>query len=123
MSCEIQVPTIKPEPVADKQDLREASSRMNAISRGLEARLDQLVNYSEIVTEGTIGTARKIGIPEKEIQLWAKDRVRIISGKTGATGSTLDEVKQSLLAKSIKDATKLLLFEPDLSESPNNNPQ
>ncbi len=55
----------------DKQALSESFGQMNAITRGVEARLDWLIGHSKIVTQRTIDIGRQLGVPEKEIQRWA----------------------------------------------------
>jgi DNA-binding NtrC family response regulator len=54
-----------------KPTAETAPSDMDAIARGVEARLDPLSSYSEMVTRRTIDIAWQLGIPEEEIQRWA----------------------------------------------------
>ncbi len=49
----------------------KASARIDAIARGIEAKLDPLSSYAKVVTQQTAVFARQLGIPEKEIQEWA----------------------------------------------------
>ncbi len=49
----------------------KVSEEIDAIARGVEAKLDPLSNYSKLVTERTISIAQQLGIDEKEIQRWA----------------------------------------------------
>ncbi len=55
----------------DRQALSESFNEMNAIARGVEARLDLLTGYSRKVIQTTTNIGRQLGIPEKEIQRWA----------------------------------------------------
>ena len=50
-------------------------SEMNAIARGVEAKLDPFAAFSRVVTERTIEIARQLGIAEEEIQRWAKAKL------------------------------------------------
>ena len=55
----------------DEQVLSKSFKEMDAIARGVEAKLDLLTGHSEIVIQRTIDIARQLGIPKKEIQRWA----------------------------------------------------
>lgn len=57
------------------------STRMDAIARGAEAKLDPLSNYSKLITERTIDIARKLDIPEEEIQRWVAARDKLEAEK------------------------------------------
>ena len=66
-------------PLCIQETFSEVPSRpfheMNAIARGVEAKLDLLTGRSEIVTQGTIDIGRELGIPDEEIQKWASLRL------------------------------------------------
>jgi hypothetical protein len=55
----------------DQQGLSESFHEMDAIARGVEARLDLLTSRSTIVIQKTIDVARQLDMPEEEIQSWA----------------------------------------------------
>ena len=65
-------------PLCTEEKSRQAPSEylneMNAIARGVEARLDLLIGCSKIVIQRTIDIGRRLSIPEKEIQRWAAMR-------------------------------------------------
>ena len=46
-------------------------TEMDAIARGVEAKLDPFSAYSKVMTQRTIDIARQLGIAEEEIQGWA----------------------------------------------------
>ena len=64
-----------------KQATGESSTQMDAIARGVEAKLDPLSNYSKLVTERTIDIAQKLGIAEEEIQKWAAEKEKLEANK------------------------------------------
>ena len=55
------------------------STRMDALARGVEAKLDPHSNYSKLVTEKTIDVARQLGIAEEETQRWAATKAELDS--------------------------------------------
>ncbi len=101
----------------EKEAMEESSSEMTAIARGVESRYDLLTAHSNIVTQRTIGIARQLGIPEKKIQSWAAARALLDSKRNRVIDSPPNRVKRSPLAEGIMSVTKLLLHEPDLSET------
>ncbi len=50
------------------------SSQISAIARGVEARQELLIRYSEVVTEETVEIARRLQIPNEEIEKWVPAR-------------------------------------------------
>jgi len=69
--------------------LNHSFREMNAIARGVEARLDLLTGRSEIVTQRTIDIGRKLDIPEEEILKWSALRLTHDSERNGViTGIT-----------------------------------
>lgn len=49
--------------------------KMEAISCGVEARLEEHTGYSRRVTDETINIARSLGVPDAEIERWAARRL------------------------------------------------
>jgi len=66
----------------------QPSVEMDAIARGVEARLDPFSSYSKVVTERTTGIARRLGIAEEEIQGWATAKAMLDSEKNRVKKST-----------------------------------
>ncbi len=62
-----------------KPATKKPSTQMDAIARGIEAKLDPFSSYSKMVTERTIDIARKLGIPSKEIRKWTAAKVKLDS--------------------------------------------
>ncbi len=54
-----------------KQAIKKSPTEMDAIARGVEAKLDPFSAYSKVVTQRTTEIARHLGINEGEIQRWA----------------------------------------------------
>ena len=48
--------------------------RINAIARGVEARVEFLTRYPEVVAQETVKIARRLQIPEEEIEAWVAAR-------------------------------------------------
>lgn len=60
---------LEAKPASDK-----SSAEMDAIARGVEAKVDP--GYLKLVTQRTIDIARKLGIADKEIQRWATEKAQ-----------------------------------------------
>ena len=58
-----------------KQAVKEPPPEMDAIARGVEAKLDPFPAHSKVVTQKTVEIARQLGIAEGEIQRWAASRL------------------------------------------------
>ncbi len=91
----------------DKQITKDPFNRMNAIARGVEARLDSLCGLSKIVTQKTIDIARWLGIPPKEIQRWAAARAMLNSTRDKAIKSSLNKLERSPLAQKLTGMMEL----------------
>jgi len=102
-----------------KQALSKPSTRMGAIARGVEARLDLFLGYSKIVIQETIDIARRFGIPEKEIQRWVAISSGHIFKRNEAIKSSLDRLKRSPLAQSLIGFAMPHLSPPDFDEPQN----
>ncbi len=89
---------------------------MNAIARGVKSKLDVLVGHSSIVTERTAYIGLHLGIPEREVRRWVSARQGYESEKSKVTDLLLVKVRQSLFAKAIENATRLLIDEANMSE-------
>ena len=50
--------------------MEDWSSEMDAIARGVLAKQEVLITYSNIVTQKTVEVSRRLQIPEEEIQSW-----------------------------------------------------
>ncbi len=53
---------------------RPAASRMEVIAEGVEVMVDHFDFHERIVTERTIAAAKRLAIPETDIQAWAATR-------------------------------------------------
>ncbi|MBA7618921.1 Regulator of RpoS [subsurface metagenome] len=54
-----------------KQAVKKPPAEVEAIARGVEAKLDPFSAYSKVVTQRTVEVAQHLGIGEEEIQRWA----------------------------------------------------
>ena len=61
-----------------KPAARKSSAEIDAIARGIEAKLDPLSNYSKTVTQRTVDIARQLGIAEEGIEAWAAVKKNLI---------------------------------------------
>jgi DNA-binding NtrC family response regulator len=102
-----------------KQADGELFNQIDAISRGVEAKLDLLDDRSEIVIQRTIDVARQLGLPEAEIQRWVAAKVRLNSKKKGQIDLALNKLKRSPLAQTILGTTVVHLYTRKTSESEN----
>ena len=55
--------------------LKKVPPEMDAIARGVEAKLDPFSAYSKVVTQRTADIARQLGIDEEKIQRWATEKL------------------------------------------------
>ncbi len=71
-----------------RQAADKPSTEMDAITHGIEVKLDPFSSYSEMVTQRTIEIARQLDIAEEEIQRWAAARARLDSARNGVIKSS-----------------------------------
>ena len=60
-------------------------SEMDAIARGVEAKIDPFAAFSRVVTERTIEIARQLDIAEEKIQRWAAAKTKLDSKRGRAS--------------------------------------
>ena len=92
---------------------------MGAIAYGVEARYDLIIHYSEIVTQETIGIARYLGIPEKQIENWAIARAKRDSEKKKTVQTILNKLERNPLAQRVLGVAEPLLYTANSIESCN----
>ncbi len=90
--------------------------QMNAIARGVEAKLDSLGAHSQAVTQGTIEVARGLGIPEKAIQTWAAARQQLLTERMTQIQSMEEKLKRSPLAQVFMGMTDVHVCERNPDE-------
>jgi len=66
-------------------------SEMDAIARGVEAKVDPFSAFSAVVTERTIEIARQLGIAEEKIQRWAAAKAKLDSERKRVIKSDLNK--------------------------------
>jgi len=76
---------------------------MDSIACGVEAWFEENTGYSRRVTETAVDIARKLGIPEGEIESWAARRLIRGMEKGGAIKSLLERLQASSLDHRIED--------------------
>ena len=74
-----------------KRATPKTSPEMEAIARGVEARLDPSFSYWREVTQSTTEIARRLGVAEKEIQQWVISKTEVDSEKSKLVDSVEDE--------------------------------
>ena len=62
---------------------KKPPTAMDAIARGVEAKVDPFSSYSKMVTQRTIDIARKLDIPDEEIQEWTEAKAKLDSERNG----------------------------------------
>ncbi len=84
---------------------------LDAIATGVEAKLDPFSSYARLVTQGTIETARKIGIAEEKIIAWTRARVKLEVEKKKAIKTFLPRLvtipPPSVRSEAVKDMGKM----------------
>jgi len=80
--------------VKDKPTASQWFNEMNAISRGVETRLDSLVGFSGMVTLETVAIARQLRIPERQIKRWAVSRFKVQCSTRGQISPTQPRSKR-----------------------------
>ena len=94
----------------DRQALSKSFNEMNAIARGVEARLDLLTGYSRKVIQTTTNIGRQLGMPEKEIQRWAALKSIDDTERDRAIKTMVKKLERSPLAQCILGMTKLQVY-------------
>lgn len=85
----------------DTQAEKEYFEEMCAIARGVEARYDLSIGWSEALIQETIDIAGKIEIPEKVIRKWAVVKKAVYSSRNIAIKSALQKLERSSIAQYI----------------------
>lgn len=80
---------------------------MNAIARGVEARLELIAGFSKMVTYQTINVARRLRIDEGEVQNWAATRAMMESSRSSLIRVSTSHLDSDIMAKTFL----VLLFE------------
>ena len=80
--------------VKDKPTAPHWFNKMNAISCGVETRLDSLVGFSGMVTLETVAIARQLRMPERQIQRWAVSRFKVQCSTRGQISPTQPRSKE-----------------------------
>jgi hypothetical protein len=80
--------------VKDKPSASRWFNEMNAISRGVETRLDSLIGFSGMVTLETITIAQQLRIPERQIKRWAASRFKVECSTRGQISPTQPRSKR-----------------------------
>jgi two-component system nitrogen regulation response regulator GlnG len=76
---------------------------MEAIARGVEARLDEVLGCSVVVTRRTVEIARRMGVTNEAVREWLAARLG------DAASPSPGDVRRSLLAEGIADAAEQML--------------
>ena len=92
--------------VKDKPIASQWFNEMNAISRGVETRLDPLTCFSGMVTLETIAIARQLRIPERQIKRWAASRFKVECSTKKAKLVPSNHLKRRSLSNGSRDATR-----------------
>ena len=84
-------------------------NELNAISHGVEQRIDHIIGSSKIVTEKTTQIARQLEIPEAKIRLWEKRRTGAGLNKKTTAYNSRNEEEQRSITYALMNAIKLLV--------------
>jgi len=94
-----------------KQGVTESFRQMDAVARGVEARVEKESGYTKVVIERTTRIAFHLGISEEEIREWATARLNIYSDRNEQIKASLDKLRQSPLAQIWLGITEAQLLE------------
>jgi len=89
---------------------------IDAIARGVEARLDEHLGYSATVSRETIHVARQLDIRQKQIKRWVTMRSERNVKRNARIKSALDKLQRSPLAQSIMGIAVPYVYSPKLDE-------
>ena len=90
-----------------KKTRRTFLDDMDALAYGVEAWFEENTGYSKRVTERTLDLARKLGIPEDEIERWAAFRLMCGREKVSVLKHLIEETEESFAAKLTKEGMTL----------------
>jgi FixJ family two-component response regulator len=96
-----------------------ASSKIDAIAYGVDARVDCFDFHSKIVTEETVKLARWFGLSEKEIEEWATARDELYSERNERIKAMLNKLKRNPMAQSMLGLTDFVYQFPELGGEQN----
>jgi len=83
-------------------------NELNAISQGVEQRVDHIIGSSKIVTERTVQIARRLKIPEEKIRLWKARKIESGLDKR-KTYHPIDKEYQKSVTCALMNAINLLI--------------
>ena len=92
--------------VKDKPIASQWFNEMNAISHGVETRLDSLTGFSGVVTLETITIAQQLRIPERQIKRWAASRFKVECSTKEVKSVPSNHSKRRSLSNGSRDATR-----------------
>ncbi len=72
--------------------------RMEAIARGVAARLEERTGYSKKITKETADIAWAMGVPDREIKNWMNRRTELIASEE----ARIKEIKARLGGPGVK---------------------
>lgn len=79
---------------------------IEAIAYGVDAQIDSYDLHSKTVTEKTIEIAQRFGLPEKEIENWARARAEFYKRRTCYIQTALSKLERNPLAQVILGLTE-----------------
>jgi CheY-like chemotaxis protein len=85
----------------------EEFPEIDAIAHGVEARYNNLISWSGIITEETANIAIGLGIPEERVHKWVEMRTSLDSQGRRAIETLLTKLERSPLAQAILSIAEL----------------
>jgi DNA-binding response OmpR family regulator len=85
----------------------EEFPEMDAIAYGVEARYNNSISWSRIVTEEVADIAISLGIPEERVRKWVEMRTRLDSQRRRVIEALLTKLERSPLAQAILGMAEL----------------
>lgn len=93
--------------------------KISAIAYGVDAQVDYFDFHSTIVTRRTVDLAKQLGLHDKDINKWVKNRTEFYSTRDKYIRSILTKLEQNPLAQVVLELAQPLFETPDLSGEQN----
>jgi DNA-binding response OmpR family regulator len=97
----------------------ESETEMDAIAVGVEVDLDPFAAYPKTIIQRTAEIARRLGISERKIRKWVKERQAQSDEKHRRVEAVREKIEHSALAQYALGMTTNYLYKPDSGEPTN----
>lgn len=92
---------------------------LDNIARGVQIRYEIVSGHTVKLTEGTISIARRMGIPEEQIDRWAKARQKQTTARINGLHRLLNKLDQNPMVQTVLGMTEQHQYDPNKKSLPN----